>query len=158
MVKKIKHCQTLLHIPSLVSLSLFLSFFLSPTPFILRVSPGSCRGWTPAHYSYYILFCSQWKRCRLPARILPELQERGVVYKQNLGVKFYLRLSPDRHDQTLWSSRGYVKRICVIRKDLQSIFIKECEHMWLCSRFKFLLEIRWIPLVLSIIFPLSPYV
>ena len=109
--------------------SLFLSLSLSLAHYI-------------AHYSYYILFCSQWKRCRLPARILPELQERGVVYKQNLGVKFYLRLSPDRHDQTLWSSRGYVKRICVIRKDLQRIFIKECEHMWLCSRFKFLLEIR----------------
>ena len=44
------------------------------------------------HYSYYILFCSQWKGCRLPARILPELQEQGVAYKQNLGVKFYLCL------------------------------------------------------------------
>ena len=31
-----------------LSLSLSLSLARSPTPFILRVSPGSCRGWTPA--------------------------------------------------------------------------------------------------------------
>ena len=64
---KIKHCQTLpdpANTPVwLFTLSLSLSLpdrlgpikasltcllSLSPTPFILRVSPGSCRGWTPA--------------------------------------------------------------------------------------------------------------
>ena len=36
------------------SLSLFLSLSLSlsPTPFILRVPPGSCRGWTPATHQW----------------------------------------------------------------------------------------------------------
>ena len=65
--KKIKHGQTLLYTP-VWGLSLSLSLLPTPfilrlgpikadltclllmMPFILRVPPGSCRGWTPAKY------------------------------------------------------------------------------------------------------------
>ena len=42
------HPQSGLSLSVSVSVSLSLSIYLPPSPFILRVPPGSCRGWTPA--------------------------------------------------------------------------------------------------------------
>ena len=83
--------------PRLIILSLSLSLTLLPTPFILRVFPGSCRGWTPAVKYYSVIkmagrkFVTAWMKPK--GIMLSEVNQRKtnteiISFIWSLKVKF----------------------------------------------------------------------